>query len=191
MSSCSARKRIWKSASGICACTVFSLHDPGGFILKPCETWCRSMPVQMNPLNRNSGTLIPLPSGSHLIQHLFESLVLSPVGHWAANSFPQQFHRANTSHERVSTPNPTLLKAVASRLEAIAISNKKLLGAPGLTTRSVRTLLGAPGIATSSKDATRMEDFWQQSGRCHRRTVPRRGVHRGRMDRNGSEKQGY
>ena len=35
------------------------------------------------------------------------------------------------------------------RLEAIATSHKKLLGAPGLTARS-RTLLGAPGIATRS-----------------------------------------
>ena len=39
-----------------------------------------------------------------------------------------------------------------SVLEKIATSNKKLLGAPGLTTRSKdATLLGAPGIATMNK----------------------------------------
>ena len=43
------------------------------------------------------------------------------------------------------------MEAIALRLEAIAISTKKLLGAPGLTTRS-KKLLGAPGIATRSKD---------------------------------------
>ena len=34
------------------------------------------------------------------------------------------------------------------------VQTKKLLGAPGLTTRN-KKLLGAPGIATRSKDTTR------------------------------------
>ena len=32
--------------------------------------------------------------------------------------------------------------------------NKKLLGAPGIATRSDRTLLGAPGLTTRSKGIT-------------------------------------
>ena len=38
-------------------------------------------------------------------------------------------------------------------------SNKKLLGAKGIATRS-KKLLGAPGLATKSKDATRNGLFW-------------------------------
>ena len=48
-----------------------------------------------------------------------------------------QFERNTTAH-------------AASELEAIATRSKKLLGAPGIATRSDRTLLGAPGIATRS-----------------------------------------
>ena len=40
----------------------------------------------------------------------------------------------------------------------LRIQNKKLLGAPGLTTRN-KKLLGTPGIATRSKDATRGMDL--------------------------------
>ena len=42
------------------------------------------------------------------------------------------------------------MEAIAIRLEAIATSNKKLLGAKGIATRS-KKLRGAPGIATSNK----------------------------------------
>ena len=40
------------------------------------------------------------------------------------------------------------MEAIAIRLEAISSSKKKLLGAPGIATR---TLLGAPGRTTSNK----------------------------------------
>ena len=56
----------------------------------------------------------------------------------------------------------------SSSNKCIATNNKKLLGAPGIATRSkdatrgswpyYKKLLGAPGIATRSKDATR--DSW-------------------------------
>ena len=48
----------------------------------------------------------------------------------------------------------TRSKGIATRSKCLTSSNKKLLGAPGLTTRSNRTLLGAKGIATRSKCLT-------------------------------------
>ena len=45
-------------------------------------------------------------------------------------------------------------KCIASSNRCLTSSNKKLLGAPGPTTRN-KKLLGAKGIATRSKDATR------------------------------------
>ena len=49
---------------------------------------------------------------------------------------------------------------IATRSKGIATSNKKLLGAPRLTTRSKdatsnKKLLGAPGLTTRSKEVTR------------------------------------
>ena len=45
-------------------------------------------------------------------------------------------------------------------------SNKKLLGAPGLATRSDRSLLGAPDLTTRSKDATRGSwSYYEEQGR--------------------------
>ena len=46
----------------------------------------------------------------------------------------------------------------ATRLEANATRNKKLLGAPGITTRSKgATTVGAPGIATSNKKLVKLQ----------------------------------
>ena len=47
------------------------------------------------------------------------------------------------------------MEAIASRLEAIATANKKLLVTKGIATRSKDATRGAPGLATRNKDATR------------------------------------
>ena len=61
----------------------------------------------------------------------------------------------------------------AAQLSAITTRNKKLLGAPGLTTRSKDATNGAPGIATRNKNATVFSSVVQSIRSSHR---PRRTV---------------
>ena len=60
----------------------------------------------------------------------------------------------------------TRLEAIAIRVEAITTSSKKLLGAPGLTTRSKDSTNGAPGIATLTTNVAR--SYWQHRRRSRR-----------------------
>ena len=78
----------------------------------------------------------------------------SPTGKPSICCATEAWESEQDSNNKSKTISAQIYSSFAIRLEAIAISNKKLLGAPGLTTRN-KKLLGAPGIATRSKDTTR------------------------------------